>query len=224
MKKRIIGLIFLVLIAILLCALTPFVYDEDIYSNKKREEIISKKILKCKDVVDVKVKEHGSEQSRADIEITLTNGRFLVLSSYGIHLRSENLWIKKIGDIVPIEFGYDMPQRNIDGSRRMISLGIIAFSVSDFEYLDNEVKSIKDISTLINNYDLVYFAFSHLPDADENFPCVSYWETTSETEIRCELWEKMENPYFYKTENNGGKFYKMTEEALNKYYEIAWGS
>ena len=216
-------MIVIVLSAMFLFALTSFVYDEDIYSNKKREEIISKKILKCKDVVDVKVKEHGSEQSRADIEITLTNGRFLVLSSYGIHLRSENLWIKKIGDIVPIEFEYSISQGTIDASRRQISLGLVAFTASKLKYFDSEIKSIKDISALINNYDLIYSSFSHLSDADENFPCVSYWETTSETEIRCELWEKMENPYFYKTEKNGGKFYKMTEEALKKYYEIAWG-
>ena len=215
MKKIIIGLILIALFLISFCGFILYPYDEDVYSDEKREEIISKKILRCKDVVDVKVNEHGMEQSRADIEVTLTNGRSLILSSYGIHLRLENLWIRKIGDIVPVNLRYHTPKYN--GNSRMISLGIINFNASYFKYLDQKLKCVKDITTLINNYDLIYSEFSKLPVADENIPLISYWDSSYDKEIYCEAWEQMENPYFYKTEKAGGKFYKMTIHDYNNY-------
>ncbi len=215
MKKVIVVLTLIASFILFLCSFSLFEYDEDIYSDKKREEIITKKILKCKDVINVKVNEHGMEQSRADIEVTLTNGRSLILSSYGIHLRLENLWIRRIGDIVPVEFEYRISKYK--GNSRMISLGIINFNASYFKYLDQKLNCIKDITTLINNYDLIYSEFSKLPSADETFPCIAYWDSSYDKEIYCEAWEQMKNPYFYKTEKAGGKFYKMTIHDYNNY-------
>ena len=213
MKKRIISLILASFMTASLFSMSLFFPDMDMLSYEEREEIITRRILKCKDVVDVNVKEHGTGISKATITITLTNDRVLVLESFGIRLKLDKLYIIKIGEFVPITFIYSVqPDENLNS--RLISLGFAWFKASNIKYLDSKLKSIKNIESLIKNYDLIY---SSLPESDETLPSFAYWEPIDGNEIYCEEWEKLENPYFYKTKTEGGKFYKMTEEAFSIY-------
>lgn len=213
MKRKIVILLSMMLIALSLHAI-PFT-EMDAYSDEKREEIISKKILKCKDVVDVQVKEHGDEVSKATIQITFSNGRLLVLESRGIRLKLEEICIVKIDDFIPVIFGYSSYVKTDNSSE--IRLWITYLKASQIKYLDRKLKTVNNISDLLENYDLFYEIFSKFPEANEDFPKYAYINTNKK-EIYHPAWEEMENPYFYKTETKGGKFYKMTEEAFNKYF------
>lgn len=217
MKAKIFSIMFASFMTASLFSVSLFT-EMDMFSNEEREEIITKKILKCKDVVDVKVKEHGDEVSKATIAITLTNDRVLVLESYGIRLKLEKLYILKLGDVVPVMLGYRTPTSHASGVKS-ITFGIFRLKGANIKYLDKKLKSVKHISDLIENYDLIYNLYSDFPEANENFPKISYDDATCEDEIYCELWEEIDNPHFYKTETEGGKFYKMTEESFSKYRE-----
>lgn len=214
MKRKIVILLSIVFFTVSSYAMMPFT-ERDFYTCKQRESIIARRILKCKDVVDVQINEYGDEVSKATIKIILTNDRLLVLQSYGIQLRFENLLITKIGEFNPVVLYYYSPQCDLYNNR-LIELNIGPWlKASYIQYIVPQVESINDIESLIENYNLIY---SNLPEADETLPKISYWESVHENRIYCKEWEKLENPYFYKTETEGGKFYKMTEEAFHKYF------
>lgn len=216
MKRKIVILISMVFFIVSSYAMMPFT-ETDFLTYRQREKIIANQIAKCKDVANVQVNEHGEESSEATITVFLNNGRSLVLETSGIHLKFEEIFIMKIDSFVPVVLSYKSSQYKTN--ERRISLGLSHLQASQIKYLDKNLESINDISTIIENFELIYDIFSNLPEADEDFPKFSY-KDTSENEISCLTWEQMENPHFYKTETEGGKFYKMTEEAFEKYYSF----
>ena len=218
MERKIFCLILAIFMTTTLFAMS-LVTEMDMYSNEKREEIITKKILKCKDVVDVKVKEHGDEVSKATIQITFSNDRLLVLESYGIHLKLEGISIVKIDEFIPAVFGYSSYIKA--GNSSEIRLWIAYLQAVQIKYLDKKLESVNNISALLENFELIYEIFSKLPEAYEYFPKYIYGNT-NKSENYYPAWEQMKNPYFYKTETEGGKFYKMTEEAFSKYRAKAY--
>lgn len=212
MERKIFCLILAFFMTTALFAMSPF-SESDFYTMKQREAIITKRILKCKDVVDVQVSEYGDEVSKATITITLTNDRLLVLQSSGIRLEFKYLLIVKVGEFNPSVLKYYISQE--DSHSRLIELNVGPWLKASYvKYLNPQLESVNDIESLIENYNLIY---SSLPVADETLPKCSYWEPISGNEIYCKEWEQLENPHFYKTETEGGKFYKMTEDAFKKY-------
>lgn len=119
----------LILLMLLLAAHVSsevFIYDN--YTQEQREDKIAAKIRKCKNVVNVNVKDDNEESTCADVFIELTNNRTIHLKYVDLKLKDYNAVIENINDIFPIGWGYESHKSSKTHSYYELGIKRINFS------------------------------------------------------------------------------------------------
>ncbi|NLF83082.1 MAG: hypothetical protein GX568_03745 [Candidatus Gastranaerophilales bacterium] len=211
--KRIQLVILMVFIAIPIISET-FVYD--FYTKERREEKIASKIRKCKDVVNVTVRDDNEESTCADAVIELTNNRSIYLKHVDLKLKGYNTKVINIGGIYPIKWGYETGKSSSTSWYFSLSPEVVSFS--ELKYFMR--KNNWNILDLINNYDEIYCYLNKLPDWDSSLPR-DYFEIRKDTqaEFVYPIWEEYKNPFFIKGHDDfkrpyGYKFFKTDVKAF----------
>ena len=196
-----------------------FIYDN--YTQEQREEKIAAKIRKCKNVVNVTVRDDNEESTCADVVIELTNDRIIHLKYVDLKLKGYNADIIRINDIFPIGWGYDSPQSTMTTYNYWLGLKTMNFLA--LKYLMG--KDSWDICKMINHYDEVYAFFNKLPDWDKTLPHGKFDVSKDDmAEPVCPLWERYDNPFLVREKHYtsktkfryaGYKFFKANQRTFN---------
>lgn len=217
MKK--IKIILLMLLLAAHVSSEVFIYDN--YTKEQREEKIAAKIRKCKNVVNVIVRDDNEESTCADVFIELTNNRTIHLKNVDLKLKGYNAAIENVDDIFPIGWGYETSV----SSKTVFhyELGIRRITFSELKYLMG--KESWNICSIINHYDELYNFLKSLPDWNRNMQHGRFdVSKDSMVEPICPLWERYDNPFSVKGKQGscetlyGYKFFKANEKTFNNPY------
>ena len=209
----------IILLMLLLAAhVSSEVFIYDFYTKEQREEKIAAKIRKCKNVVNVTVRDDNEESTCADVFIELTDNRTVHLKYVDLKLKGYNAAIENVDDIFPIGWGYETSVSSRTVFR--YELGIRRINFSELKYLMG--KESWNICSMINHYDELYNFLKSLPNWDMNLPYGKFDVSKgSMIEPICPLWERYDNPFLIKGKQGAGetlygyKFFKANRRTFN---------
>lgn len=202
-----------------------FIYD--FYTKEQREEKIAAKIRKCKNVVNVTVRDDNEESTCADVFIELTDNRTVHLKYVDLKLKGYNAAIENVDDIFPIGWGYETSVSSRTVFR--YELGIRRINFPELKYLMG--KESWNICSMINHYDELYNFLKSLPNWDMTLPYGKFDVSKgSMIEPVCPLWERYDNPFLVREKHYtsktkfryaGYKFFKANQRTFNdEWYKL----
>ena len=159
------------------------------------EENMKSRLLKCKDVVDVVVKNpRSADEIKADITVYLTNDRILKFGCVHYNLRNKTMKFYTIGNEHTWKVYYDYcvsKNYNKPGYHKDRLTGE-PFTLKDINRFFPEISSVSDV---INNYDMLYEFVSNLSeDSDDYF---KEYEFDSFNQIDLSDWKSLDSEYAY---------------------------
>ncbi|MBO4727502.1 MAG: hypothetical protein J5631_03645 [Spirochaetaceae bacterium] len=166
------------------------------------ERTMKKKILKCKDVVEVVIKTRQDvSDCRAKIYIKLTNDRYLEFNHVKYSSKSKmdnfNLEIIQIGNIIPICISYKMMHHgskdNPDYHYDVLDCNNVY--LSDISNFCPEIQTLEDV---VNNYEMICEFIQKLSNFPEEFQPKSY--KLYEKGFDLQDWKSYKTDYSYYNE------------------------
>ena len=147
-----------------------------------------------------------------DMKIFLTDNRFLQIKYFNPHKRKKNgnFIIARIGDIVPITWGYDSYS--------------LSFHRFEFKYLHPFFKSTNSIIDLLEQYDEIFTFIKNLPDFNVNFP-YELVDNSSEPNGKPVLksWNDYPSQFVYSNYNKKWNYweeFKLYQMPVKKYNDF----
>lgn len=213
----------IILVLLLLCNVFFLSFARGLFEEP--ETIIKKKLLKCKDVVDVEVETYSFVEFLR-IYVKLTDDRYIEFGSVDYSLCNKELTIIAMNDIVPMDIYYevkvqgrtDLPDYHMD------NLSYQAVSLEDINHYFRKTKSIQDI---INNFDQIYRFINSFSVFPQTFKGKNY--KLYDTNLDFSDWDLYESDYQYILTSNRyhgrqyKKFYKLTMDEYNELLFIGKG-
>lgn len=179
-----------------------------------------KEIKKLDSVESVEIEKlypNDDESDEYNLKIFLTGDRYLQLSffnPYRENNRAGEFYVERIGNIVPIAWGYDFY--------------ILDMHILKLRYITFFNKSTKTIIDLLNDYDKVFEFVQNLPvfdkDFHEEFVDNSFKQLKNKKPV-FEFWNNALSPYIYSNYIQNKyyqyweeyKLFKMTVKEYNDY-------
>ncbi len=164
-----------------------------------QEKRMRNRLLKCKDVVDVVVRNPlGADEIKADVTVYLINNRKLEFGCVHYDMNNKSMWFYQIGNELTRKICYDYRANRSTNKPdcHTDSLSSTYYRLKDITHFFPEIKSVKDV---IENYDMLYEVISNLNELPDN--------TTN--------WKAFESDYVYydeKTQN----YIKLSKRHLEE--------
>lgn len=159
------------------------------------EQNMRNRLLKCKDVIDVVVKNpRSADEIKADVIVYLTNDRILKFSAVHYSMKNNSLRLYTIGNERPWKIYYDYcaSRSTIKPGHHEDRLTGEFFTLKDIHYFFPKISSVPDV---INNYDTLYEFVSKLNENPEN--CYTEYEFDSYNQMDLSDWEALDSDYAY---------------------------
>ena len=171
------------------------------------------KRLDCVEFLEIEKQYPNNDESfDYDMKIFLTDNRFLQIKYFNPYQRKKNsnFIIARIGDIVPITWGYDSYS--------------LSFHRFEFKYLQSFFESTKSLIDLLKQYDEIFAFIKNLPAFNVNFPyeLVDNPSVSNEKPI-LKSWNDYPSQYIYSNYNTKWnyweefKLYQMPVKEYNDY-------
>ena len=176
------------------------------------EDSVTKKLLKCKDVVEVVVKS-SLYSDFSKVYVKLTNNRYLEFDYVKSSLKNNDIVLKMIDDIVPLNMTYEISLKGgIDYHNDCLSYRPIYL-----ENLNYYLKKIKNIQDIINNYQEVYAFVQNLGEFPQSFQGKTYRFSNSSLDLSD--WESYKSDFHYYNEKwrTYNKLFKISKTDYNNY-------
>lgn len=126
-----------------------------------QEKRMRNRLLKCKDVVDVVVRNPlGADEIKAAVDIYITNGRSLRFSCVHYDMNNKSMHFWKIQNESPLICVFHKDILTFD-----------SFNMKDVTYFFPKIKTVQNV---IDNYDMLYEVISNLYELSDD---VSDWES-----------------------------------------------
>lgn len=179
---------------------------------QKLERRMKKKLLKCKDVVDVDVK-MSWYLLNANVYVKLTDNRYLELRYVNSNLKNKDIDIRMIGDVIPLNVTYKISVKG-GADYHEDHLRYHPISLGNLNYYLKKIKTVQDI---INNYQVVYEFIQELGDFPQDFQGITY--TISDSSLNLSDWESFKSDFHYYDDKwrTYNKFFKISKANYNDF-------
>ena len=159
------------------------------------EENMKSRLLKCKDVVDVVVKNpRSADEIKAEVYVYLTNDRILKFDAVHYSMKNNSLRLYTIGNERPwaIYYEYCARRSTIKSGHHEDWLRGDSFTLKDINHFFPEISSVPDV---INNYDMLYEFVSNLNEHPTGY--FKKYEFDSYDQMDLSDWESLDSGYAY---------------------------
>ncbi len=211
MKKSILLILTIIIFSLFSVPCFSSESSDDPYVQKL-ERRMKKKLLKCKDVVDVDVK-MSWYWLNAKVCVQLTDNRYLEFRYVKSNLKNEDVEIRMIGNIVPLNITYKISGKGgIDCHEDHLR----NYSIN-LENLHFYLKKIKSVQDIINNYQEVYEFIQKLGDFPQDFNGKTY--EISDSSLKLFDWKSYKSDFYYydSKQRQYNKFFKISKTDYNDF-------
>lgn len=170
---------------------------------------------------------NDNEDNYYHIKVYLTENRFLQIKYFNPYLEnldSGQFYVERIGNIVPVLWGYTCNRISInDNDGYGYHLGFDRFR---FDYLCYSMKKKYGVIDLIKNYDEFLKILSDIPSYLSEFPEENVFNVMKGNKPEFVSWKKYHSPYIYSKYDKKRKFWeeykilKMTVEEFNSFVPV----